>query len=263
MQDQIGFTQEKPNHHYRAEIPNCVDDAGLDPYEYRVYGHVKRIASDHGTCFQSVKNIALHCKISERKAIEILSNLCSINKFLGIPLIKKTMRKKENGCYDTCIYEIIDVWHLNKHLYCKEKITGAQYAPPLVQDMHHPGAQYAYKEELVKKNPIKKLECAREKSIADELSEKYRALKKSESESKNKSKSESRMPKAKRPVPEFLKIRELSDRDRQVLANQYPDNVLVLALDDAKKWSKDGEFIKNPAAYLTSRCKKYKSKGSG
>ena len=164
MKDQVGFNQSKPDHHYRAEIPNCVDDAELDCYEYRVYGHIKRIACDDGICFKSVKNIALHCKVSERKVIEILSNLCSINQILGLPLLKKTIRKKENGSFDTCIYEIIDVWHLNKHLYSKEKIGSAHNAPGVVQDMHHPGAPGAYKEEPIKKNPIKKEEDEEKKS---------------------------------------------------------------------------------------------------
>lgn len=156
MNQRTGFTETKPDHHYRAEIPNCVDDAGLDCYEYRVYGHIKRMASDDGICFQSVKNIALHCKISERKVTDILSGLCLVNKFLGLPLLKKTMRKKENGSYDTCIYEIIDVWHLNKFIYSKEKIGGECHAPGVVHNMHQGGAPRADKEEPIKKNPIKK-----------------------------------------------------------------------------------------------------------
>lgn len=66
--------------------------------------------------------------------------------------------------------------------------------------------------------------------------------------------------KTKRPIPEELKIPELNERDQQLITNQFADNLINLALDDARRFSADGEFINNPAAYLTFRCKKHKEK---
>lgn len=94
----------------------------------------------------------------------------------------------------------------------------------------------------------------KEQNLSDELVEKFKAMGGSVGVTK--------IPKAKREVPSLLKIPELNDRDRQVLANQFADNLLELALDDARNYAKDGGNILNAAAFLTERCKHYKNKGT-
>ncbi len=45
---------------YRTELPNLYDDAGLDPYEFRLLAHYKRV----GTCWESLSTTATKCCMS-------------------------------------------------------------------------------------------------------------------------------------------------------------------------------------------------------
>lgn len=47
-------------------MPNMADD-DLDPYQYRLYGHYKRVCGDNGTCWQSTKTTAEITKMSVGK----------------------------------------------------------------------------------------------------------------------------------------------------------------------------------------------------
>lgn len=42
-------------------VHSSLDDAGLSPAEFRVYGHVNRVAGRHGVCTQALLTIAGHC----------------------------------------------------------------------------------------------------------------------------------------------------------------------------------------------------------
>ena len=59
---------------YRHEIPNIVDDLGLSPHAYRLYGHMKRVcgASPSGRCYQGTRTLAKHCKMSVGKISEAM-----------------------------------------------------------------------------------------------------------------------------------------------------------------------------------------------
>ena len=46
---------------YRTELPNLYDDSDLDPYEYRLLGHYKRV----GICRESLPTTAKKCRMSE------------------------------------------------------------------------------------------------------------------------------------------------------------------------------------------------------
>lgn len=50
---------------YRTEIPNSVDDMDLSVYAFRLYVHMKRVAGDSGTCWQSTDTLAKSCKMSK------------------------------------------------------------------------------------------------------------------------------------------------------------------------------------------------------
>lgn len=56
---------------YRTELPNLVDDSGLDVYEFRLLAHYKRV----GTCTESLETTAAKCKLSEGKASEARQSL--------------------------------------------------------------------------------------------------------------------------------------------------------------------------------------------
>jgi len=252
MHDENEFHDESSIHKYRTEIPNCLLFANLSPTEFLVYCHIKRIAGDRGFCFMSHKNIADLAGIGEKTVRRSLEILCEINTTLNTCLIKKTIRKKPDGSLNTCLYTIVDLWPLNMAMASQNNFGTVKLTEGVRSNRPKGTVKLTEKEEPVKKNPIKKTRCAgedrvckeqKEKSLAEELTEKYRALEK--------------VPRARRPIPRCLQIPELSPKDRQILANRYPENILHLALDDAKKFSDGGEWIKNPGAYLESRCSKY------
>lgn len=64
-------------------VSMAVDDLGLDPYEFRIYGHIAR----RGNCFASLKTIAETCRMSVRKA------QYALNVLEGVGLIEKKKKK--------------------------------------------------------------------------------------------------------------------------------------------------------------------------
>lgn len=64
-------------------IHSELDDLGLDPFTFRIYGRLARRAGERGA-FESVPNMAKHCKMSERQVRYSLKILLQLN------LIRKT-----------------------------------------------------------------------------------------------------------------------------------------------------------------------------
>lgn len=64
-----------------AFVHSDIDDYGLDPYEFRVYGHITRRTGGEltGRCFASLAKIAEVCKMSPRKAQQVLKILLKAN----------------------------------------------------------------------------------------------------------------------------------------------------------------------------------------
>ena len=170
--------QDLSERKYFSMIPYLIHEIGLDVYEIAVYCAIKRSAGDDGNCIKSKKTLATQSgNISTRKLVDVIHSLCQINKILKKPLIMCQQRPHEYGDSDTNLLKIVDIWIENVAL-CREnerqkaKTTpgGAQYAPPNahnspphaqyapggVHAMQGGGAQYAPKEEPIKKNPLKK-----------------------------------------------------------------------------------------------------------
>lgn len=49
-----------------AFIPSALDDFGLDPYAMRIYIRIVRRAGTRQGCFESIDNMALHCKMNRK-----------------------------------------------------------------------------------------------------------------------------------------------------------------------------------------------------
>lgn len=56
-------------------LHSCLDDYGLDVYEFRVLAHIARRQSGSKGCFAKQKNIAKTCCMSHRKAQQVLQVL--------------------------------------------------------------------------------------------------------------------------------------------------------------------------------------------
>jgi len=63
-QQEQHIVDECPISHF-SMIPHIIDDMGLSPYEYRLYGHLKRVTGENGgQCWQSTATIAKICKMA-------------------------------------------------------------------------------------------------------------------------------------------------------------------------------------------------------
>jgi len=48
---------------YYTQVPNMVDDSDLSVFAFRLYIHLKRVAGDEGSCWQSTETLAESCKM--------------------------------------------------------------------------------------------------------------------------------------------------------------------------------------------------------
>lgn len=150
------FREEAPSHHWRTEIPNIVEDVLIDPYEFRVYMHIKRRAGDGGTCFESNQSMADKCGMGKRKLILVKQSLATPRKELeGRPLILIQKRTTEKGDPDTDLITIVDLWGVNLRSYYSSYGGGggASGAPGVVHEVHEGGASGAPKEEHYEEEP--------------------------------------------------------------------------------------------------------------
>ena len=136
---------------YFTILPNMVDDIGLDVYEYRLLGHITRVAGIDSTCWQSVETIAEACKFSKGKVTEARNSL----EKLG--LIHVVRQKNPRGGRNFIISKPTFDWEANRKRYAKEykeptpSQEGATPAEHLEQV--HPA--------VIKKNPLKRGEEGR------------------------------------------------------------------------------------------------------
>jgi hypothetical protein len=91
---------------YFSLMPNMLDDL-LDPYEYRLYAHFKRVCGESGTCWQSTTTIAEACKMSVGKVSEAKGRL----QELGLITIEEKTRPNGGRPYHSIT--INDVWARN------------------------------------------------------------------------------------------------------------------------------------------------------
>ena len=61
-----------------AVIPAVLDDYGLDPYEFRIYGRLTRRCGSGGAAWESVSSMAIACGMGEQKAKQCLRLLCIV-----------------------------------------------------------------------------------------------------------------------------------------------------------------------------------------
>ncbi len=142
------ITEEKPDHHYRTEIPNIIFEI-LSGNDFIVYCFLKRICGDTGKCWMSVENLAKKIGISENNLRKCIKNINSVIAPLKFSLIKITERVKPDGGNDTNVIEIRDVWRVNGDFF-REKNRQKGGANPEgggVQILKGGGANFEPKEE--------------------------------------------------------------------------------------------------------------------
>lgn len=63
-------------------IPDELDNYGLTPAEFRVYGHVSRKVMEDGKCVESLTDMATTCLLSENVILQALNKLTDAHKLL-------------------------------------------------------------------------------------------------------------------------------------------------------------------------------------
>lgn len=164
LHQNVQIQENKPDHHYRTEIPNIVFEMGLDPFQLSVYCNLKRIAGDSGSCWYSKKALSKICGMGETKLKECINFLSN----LPTPLIKIIPRKKPDGSPDSNIILITDVWrengsHFRNNNSKKSDIGGAQDEGGVGRKTGEGGSPNDHKEEPSKKE-LKKEKNTQEKS---------------------------------------------------------------------------------------------------
>lgn len=94
---------------YRTQIPNIIDDLGLDPFERVLYLHYKRVCGAYGgVCYEAVRTTAQKTKMAMGMVTKARESLQARG------LITTLARKHKN---DTPSIMIVDIWDLNEAYY--------------------------------------------------------------------------------------------------------------------------------------------------
>ncbi len=62
-----------------AMIPKLVEEAGLSPQAYRLYGHLKQVAGENGQCWQSQAALERDCRMSNRAVVRAKRELVDMD----------------------------------------------------------------------------------------------------------------------------------------------------------------------------------------
>lgn len=149
--DQTEFQDESNKRNYFSMIPNIIFMLCLDPYALSLYMHYKKIAGDHGSCFQTKATIAKETQMSEsviKSKNKILST--PFKELGGKPLIKITHRKDESGNNKPNLVEITDIWPEN----IKIMSTGFSQNPGGGSQKTQGGSQKTTEQEPLKQKPF-------------------------------------------------------------------------------------------------------------
>lgn len=131
---------------YRTEMPNIVDDMGLDPYSFRLYVHLRRVVGSEGKCWQNTKTLAKTCsmsagKISDAKKILVRHNL---------------IRVEERDHDESDVITVLNIWPQNfEHFSAMKESDPVHHMNTPVHHMNTPRSPHELKKEPITKNKPK------------------------------------------------------------------------------------------------------------
>lgn len=105
---------------YFFQVPNMVDDMGLDVHSFRLYCHLKRVAGEAGACWQSTDTLASACKMSKG----MIASCKNVLREAG--LIEVNTKPTKHGGRDLHLITIMDVWERNR-LYNVQKTPSSPH----------------------------------------------------------------------------------------------------------------------------------------
>jgi hypothetical protein len=121
--DQI--VKDEAPHDFYSQIPNMVDDYGLSPLAYRLYGHLRRVAGENGKCWQNTRTLAIACNMSEGSVSNAKKELLE-TEFVPFIRIKK-IPTKTGFSYDEIT--LTDLWKINHDVYSKDTVHQVNRSP--------------------------------------------------------------------------------------------------------------------------------------
>jgi hypothetical protein len=110
---------------YRIELPNLYDDADLDPYEFRLLAHFKRV----GRCTEGLKTTAKKCHMSPSQASEKRRSLHDKGW-----IVMKEVQLKDGG-YAYVIF-VVDKWRENFEKYTPIHSVNSPHSPRELKNLH-------------------------------------------------------------------------------------------------------------------------------
>lgn len=115
VSDSYSMREEGIRSHF-AMVPNLVDDAELTLKAYRLYGHIKRVAGEHGRCVEGVDAMAKKCKMSKPSVIEAKREL-ETKELISVTASRDRTKPDE--------LVILDIWHRNAEMFAssQEEVT--------------------------------------------------------------------------------------------------------------------------------------------
>jgi DNA replication protein DnaD len=120
------LVRDEGPHDFFCQIPNLVDDYGLSPQAYRLYGHLRRVAGENGKCWQNTRTLAAACSMSTGSVSNAKKEL-ETTEF--IPFIRiRPVPTKTGFSYDEIT--LTDLWKLNHDIYSKstvQNMNGSEY----------------------------------------------------------------------------------------------------------------------------------------
>lgn len=149
MSESFQIIEEKPDHHFRTEIPNIVFELDLSSFELSLYLIIKKITGDDGCCWRSLSSLSELARMSKTKVRECLDKLCSpFAKLSNLPLLKKYARHRADGTSDTNVIEVVPIWRNNGDFYRLKKKLQCSLGEGYRSPHGRYGSPGDYKEEL-------------------------------------------------------------------------------------------------------------------
>jgi len=135
---------------YRTEIPNSIDDMDLSVYAFRLYVHLKRVAGDSGTCWQSTETLATSCKMSKAMVSKVK------NELVDKGLIHIDEEKLERGGRAAHHITINDIWLENFIKFAGHEPSSSDERSSSLYELPSSPHEQASSPGEIKNKPIKK-----------------------------------------------------------------------------------------------------------
>lgn len=108
----VGVSEANADYKFFTMIPNMVDDMDLSVAAFRLYVRIKRRASEHGKCFESVRSLAKSLHMNTHTVTDARNEL----ETLGLIKVEWE-REPTHGHYPGHVISVVNIWGQNANIY--------------------------------------------------------------------------------------------------------------------------------------------------